>query len=110
MFSLHIPGSLRRPGFLSRREVQRLEAGDGGVAQAVKVDAVSVAGVRHVWHRVTRVPTTPALTRVQTLGGPMSPELDGPSAIIENISVICHPAMVMTAGCNCVSNAGPYLV
>lgn len=84
----NLPRTLWRPGFLPRGEVESLQAGDGGVTQAVEVDAVPVVGVGgHVWHGVTRVPAPPALTRVQALAGAVSPKLDG-AAIIENISIM----------------------
>ena len=58
------------------------------MTQAVEVDAVPVVGVGHVWHRVTRVSASPALTRVQTLTRAVSPKLDGSAAIMKNISVM----------------------
>ena len=57
------------------------------MTQTVKVDAVSVVGMRHVWHRVTRVSAASSLTRVQTLARAVSPELYR-AAIIENIRVM----------------------
>ena len=58
------------------------------MTQAVEVDAVPVVGVGHVRHGVTRVPASPALTRVQSLTRAVSPELYGSAAIMKNISVM----------------------
>ena len=75
------------------------------MTQAVEMDAVPVVGVGNVWHRVTRVPAAPALTRVQALAGAVSPKLHG-AAIIENIRVKwIQPALEMACCYNCVSNA-----
>ena len=78
------------------------------MTQAVEVDAVPVVGVGHVWHRVTRVPAAPALTRVQALAGAVSPKLHG-AAIIENIRVMwIQPGRWRAAIIVCLMR--PYLV
>ena len=74
---IYLPRTIGGPGLLPHGEVESLEARDGGVAQAVEVDAVSVVGGGHVSHLVTRVAAAPALARVQTLAGAVPPELDG---------------------------------